>query len=60
MARAPTLQGWFTTDEVADYFGVPARSVLRMIREGRLKAEKKGWVWLVHKSNLPESWPPAR
>jgi hypothetical protein len=47
-----------TTDEVGEFFDVHPRIVLRMIREERLKAEKKGWVWLVHRSNLPTTWPP--
>jgi len=59
MSRAaPTLDDWFTTDEVAEQFQVHPRVVLRMIREDRLKATKKGWVWLVHRSELPASWPP--
>lgn len=55
---APSLDDWLTTDEVAEHFNVPARIVLRMIRDERITAEKKGWVWLVHRSNLPDSWPP--
>lgn len=56
---APTLAGWLTTDEVAERFHVPSRVVLRMIREKRLKAHKKGWQWLVWKDDLPKTWPPA-
>ena len=58
-ASPKTLDGWLTTDEVAEHYGVPARVVLRMIREQRLPAQKKGWVWLVHESDLPATWPPA-
>lgn len=59
MARAaPALDDWFTTDEVAALYGVHPRVVLRMIREKRLEAAKKGWQWLVHESCLPASWPP--
>jgi len=58
MTRPPSLDDWLTTDEVAEYFDVPARIVLRMIRDDRITAEKKGWMWLVHRSNLPASWPP--
>lgn len=47
-----------TTQEVADLFNVPVRRVLRMIREGRLDAQKLGWIWLVPKRALPDSWPP--
>lgn len=60
MSRAaPTLDDWLTTDEVAAIYNVPARIVLRMIRENRLQAEKKGWVWLIHRDQLPKTWPPA-
>lgn len=59
MARAaPTLEGWMTTQEVAEHYGVPSRIVLRMIRQERLSAQKLGWQWVVHRSQLPESWPP--
>jgi excisionase family DNA binding protein len=61
MARAaPTLEDWLTTDEVAERYGVQPRMVLRMIREKRLVAVKKGWVWLVHRTSLPTVWPPPR
>ena len=55
----PSLDEWLTTDEVAEHFQVPSRVVLRMIREKRLKAHKKGWQWLVHQKDLPANWPPA-
>lgn len=55
---ASTLDDWLTTNEVANHYGVPVHHVLRMIREGRLKAQKKGWQQLVHVSDLPKSWPP--
>lgn len=59
MARAaPTLDDWLTTEEVAEIFGIPPRIVLRMIRQDRLQATKKGWVWLVHRRHVPKSWPP--
>lgn len=59
MSRAaPTLDDWLTTEEVAEKFEVHPRLVLRMIREDRLKATKKGWVWLVHREDLPKLWPP--
>lgn len=55
----PTLNDWLTTDDVALLFGIHPRKVLRMIREDRIKAVKKGWVWLIHESEVPTSWPPA-
>jgi excisionase family DNA binding protein len=54
-----TLDSWLTTQEVADHYGVPTKTVLRMIREDRLKASKRGWVWFIHKDDLPNNWPPA-
>lgn len=60
MSRAaPTLDDWFTTEEVAEHYSVPTRIVLRHIRNGRIPATKKGWVYLVHVNDLPKSWPPT-
>jgi excisionase family DNA binding protein len=47
-----------TTTDVANRYDVPTRIVLRMIREGRLKAMKLGWQWVILESDLPETWPP--
>lgn len=57
-APKPKLTGWLTTKQVADMYDVPTRTVLRMIREERLHADKIGWQWFVHESQLPSSWPP--
>lgn len=59
MSRAAaTLDDYLTTEEVAEHYGVFNRVVLRHIREGHLPAVKKGWIYLVHKDDLPEEWPP--
>lgn len=58
MSSVPTLDAWLCTDEVAAHFNVTRRAVLRMIRLGRLRAQKKGWEWLVHHRDLPSEWPP--
>lgn len=55
-----SLEEWMSTKQVADHFGVPTRVVLRMIREGRLRARKFEWVWVVHRNDLPETWPPPK
>ena len=57
---ASALSDWLTTKEVADHYGVPTKAVLRMIREDRLKAHQKGWIWLVHIDDLPGAWPPPK
>jgi excisionase family DNA binding protein len=49
---------WFSTQQIAVLYGVSYRTVLRMIREGRLQAQKVGWVWMIHEDWLPTSWPP--
>lgn len=41
---------WLTTDEVAEIEGVNQDTVRRWIHDGRLRAEKIGGRWLVHKS----------
>jgi hypothetical protein len=55
-----SLDGWLGTNDVAEIFDVPPRVVLRMIREERLKAVKVSWVWMIHQSWLPDSWPPPK
>jgi len=60
MGRAvPTLDDWLTTDDVAEHYNIPTRIVLRNIRNGRLPAVKKGWVYLIHVTHLPATWPPT-
>jgi excisionase family DNA binding protein len=53
-----SLADWLTTQQVAERYAVTSRTVLRLIREGRLTAHKVGWVWLVHRDDLPVQWPP--
>ena len=57
---ASALSDWLTTKEVAERYGVPTKVVLRMIREERLTAQQKGWIWLVHIDDLPSEWPPPK
>lgn len=57
---APTLDDWLTTEDVAKQFDVPVATVLHMCREGRLQSVKKGWARLIHKSWVPEEWPPPK
>jgi hypothetical protein len=52
------VEDWYTTAEVAGTYGVEPAAVLRMIRRGRLPASKLGWVWVVHKDDMPSRWPP--
>ena len=52
------LDSYVTVQQIADRFKVPRKSVVRVIRQGRIKAEKKGWEWLVHTRDVPASWPP--
>ena len=59
-ARADSLEHWLSTKQVADRYNVPTRTVLRMIREGRLRARKFEWVWVVHTEDLPDTWPPPK
>lgn len=58
MSRPKVLDDLLTTREVAEYYGIPMRSVHRMIREGRLVAHKVGWVYVIHRQDLPQTWPP--
>lgn len=57
---AESLEDWFSTEDVAATFNVRPAVVLRMIREGRLRAVKFSWVWAIHRSWIPNSWPPPK
>lgn len=42
-----------TVAEVAKLMGLTHQQVLNRIHRGKIKAEKKGWFWLVDKKSLP-------
>lgn len=37
---------------LSERLGVPYRSVLRAVQQGRIPAKKVGWVWLVDEKEL--------
>lgn len=41
-----------TTAEAAEYLKVSQRKILKACQEGTIVAEKKGWMWLIHKEEL--------
>jgi excisionase family DNA binding protein len=45
---------YLTTTQAAIILGVSPTRVTVFIREGRLKAERVGQAWLIHKSDLEE------
>lgn len=54
------MEEWLCTEDVALLFNVRPTVVLRMIREGRLRATKFSWVWAIHRSWIPDTWPPPK
>ncbi len=43
---------YLTTKQAAERRGVHRSRILALIREGRLKATKLGWEWLIEESDL--------
>lgn len=43
-----------TVAEAAKLLGLTHQQVLNRIHRGKIKAEKKGWFWLVDKKSLPK------
>lgn len=43
-----------TPVEVAEWFKVPVRTVLRLLRVGELKGVKVGKVWRIHRTSVEE------
>jgi excisionase family DNA binding protein len=48
------LPDYLTAEEVADVLGYNAEYVRRMLRGGKLQADKKAGVWLVYREAVEE------
>jgi len=48
------LPDYLTTEEVAEVLGYHAESVRRMVRNGKLRADKKSGVWLIYREAVEE------
>ena len=48
------MPDYITTEEAADILGYNVKSVRRLIRQGRLRADKKVGVWLIPREVLEE------
>jgi excisionase family DNA binding protein len=48
------MPDYITTEEVAQILGYHVKSVRRLIRQGKLYAEKKVGVWLIPREALEE------
>ena len=46
------MPDYLTVEETADILGYHIESVRRMARRGKLQADKKAGVWLVHREAL--------
>jgi excisionase family DNA binding protein len=48
------MPDYLTAEEVADILGYSVQYVRRMLRNGKLRADKKARVWLVYRSSVEE------
>ena len=48
------LPDYLTVEETASVLNYHADSVRRLIRQGRLKADKKGTMWLIYREAVEE------
>jgi excisionase family DNA binding protein len=48
----PDIEEYITTEQAASALGYHTESVRRLIRTGKLPAEKVAGVWLVHRDAL--------
>ncbi|MCP4542700.1 MAG: helix-turn-helix domain-containing protein [Chloroflexi bacterium] len=48
------LPDYLTVEETAEVLGYHPNSVRKMVRAGKLRAEKKGTMWLIYREALEE------
>jgi excisionase family DNA binding protein len=48
------LPDYLTVEETADILGYHPESVRKMVRAGKLRADKKGTMWLIYREALEE------
>jgi len=48
------LPDYLTTEEVAEVLGYHVKSIHRIIKGGRLRADKKSGIWLIPREALEE------
>ncbi len=46
------MADWMSVDEAATLSGYNPEHIRRLIRDGRILAEKKGWMWWVDRKSL--------
>lgn len=46
------MSAYYTCAEAAKILGVIPRRVIQLIDEGKLKAEKIGYMWMIHVDDL--------
>lgn len=52
------LDEYVFTSDIATTFEVSIRDVQYYIKKGTIKAQKKGYFYMIHKDDVPASWPP--
>ncbi len=48
------LPDYLTVEETAAFLGYHPNSVRKMVRAGKLRADKKGTMWLIYREALEE------
>jgi DNA (cytosine-5)-methyltransferase 1 len=50
----PDIEEYVTTEEAAEILGYSPKYIRRMLRNGKLPAEKVGRLWLIHRDTVRE------
>lgn len=46
------MADWISVEEAAALSGYNAEHIRRLVREGQISAEKKGWMWWIDRKSL--------
>lgn len=58
-SKAPSLEGFITTKEVAERFGVTQHEVQRAIKRGQIEAQRIGYFYAIWEPTLPAKFPAS-
>lgn len=48
---------YITVGELADKFDKTYTQAYYLIKTGKIKAERLGWQYIIHISDIPKEWP---
>ena len=55
----PNLEGFLTTKEVAERYGVTQHEVQRAIKRGQIGSQKIGYFYAIWEATLPAKFPAS-